>query len=125
MNYKNRYKGHTYSHDFLFNIERLKSRIEKKSKKLENGCTIWTGTVVLRHGEYGRIWIGQEAFLVTRVIWYINNGKFPIGLICHTCDNTRCIEILHLFEGNNKMNQLDSIKKGRHAWVKNGHIKAI
>ncbi len=40
----------------------------------------------------------------------ISEGK----LICHTCDNPRCVNPKHLYEGTYKTNNRDAVRRGRH-----------
>lgn len=43
--------------------------------------------------------------------------------ILHECDNPRCVNPLHLFEGTDKDNSDDKVKKGRQAkWKKHGML---
>ena len=103
----------------------------KINKNNPNGCWEWTGLV---HKGYGRIKIGGESsdkrkmVLVHRVMFELFKGDIPNNyLICHTCDNRKCVNPDHLFCGTSSDNMQDCINKGRHAnqkknYCKNGHL---
>lgn len=40
----------------------------------------------------------------------LKRGKFA----CHTCDDSRCINGRHLYEGNHRTNARDAVKRGQH-----------
>ena len=78
-------------------------------------CWLWTGAVGAKkfHGGYGVIdWKGKSR-QATHVSWFLEYGRVPQKLICHTCDTPLCVRPAHLFEGSYKDNAQDSIKKGR------------
>lgn len=51
---------------------------------------------------------------VTRLVWEILEGPIPDGMwVLHSCDNTKCISIEHLFLGTPQDNTQDMLKKGR------------
>jgi hypothetical protein len=57
----------------------------------------------------------NKGFRAHRASWIIHRGEIPDGLfVCHHCDNPICSNPRHLFLGNNKDNQADSKRKGRH-----------
>lgn len=64
---------------------------------------------------YRQITISGKRWMVHRVMFWMENGPFPIELdICHTCDNPPCCNPAHLFKGNASQNILDSVIKNRH-----------
>lgn len=91
----------------------MKIRLERRSKRLENGCLIWTG--VLSNKGYGVLKIGAtNRTQAHRASWEVHNGPIPKGAcVLHKCDNPACFEITHLFIGTKADNNRDRHKKGR------------
>ncbi len=59
-------------------------------------CWIWKGKV--SKSGYGRTcWYGKVIY-VRQLAWQIYNNKAPKNYILDYCDNTKCINPLHLFE---------------------------
>jgi hypothetical protein len=94
----------------------MKSDLEKltehHSVDAETGCWNWTRTV--SDGGYGRISRTGRYDLAHRVAFEVFVGSIPSGmLVCHKCDNRRCINPEHLFLGDHKDNASDMVQKGR------------
>ena len=94
--------------------------------KVERGnpdeCWLWKGEPGAKcygnwapFGRYGR------RFKANRIAWFLSTGHDPLYLyVCHTCDNPRCVNPSHLFAGTGTDNQLDAVRKGRHAGPSQG-----
>lgn len=97
----------------------LKDRFEAKFQARAPGeCWEWTGA--LSDGRYGSIGLDHTGRmgLAHRVSYEIYKGPIPAGLIvCHRCDNTKCVNPGHLFLGTHKDNMDDCLKKGRRAQI--------
>ena len=97
--------------------DRILTRI-KNTCKVENGCWIWEGVI----NNIGRPMcsINNKQKLAYRHAYeaFYNKALSSDIYLCHKCDNKLCCNPEHLFEGNNKTNQLDYIAK--HGEIKNG-----
>lgn len=89
---------------------------QKVEKRGGNKCWIWTGARD-NHG-YGKIGVGGGPNRVNlkahRLSYEMRFGLIQgQNVICHTCDNPSCVNPNHLFEGSQKDNVKDAVRKGR------------
>lgn len=98
--------------------ERFWAKVDKSPRP--TGCWEWTGSTDA--DGYGRLRLGtREAGVAKthRLSWELAHGHIPDGLlVCHSCDNPRCVNPAHLFLGTIKDNVVDSVSKGRRAHQK-------
>lgn len=82
-----------------------------------NGCWLWTGG----HHPFGHghvLWKGKTR-RAHRVAWELLRGpldawrSYKDPLLCHKCDNPRCVNPDHMFIGSSKDNLQDMVCKGR------------
>jgi hypothetical protein len=67
-----------------------------------------------RKNGYGALSFQGQRWRAHRLAWTLSRGPIPAGLfVCHTCDNRRCIEPLHLYLGTHRDNMRDAFHKGR------------
>lgn len=92
----------------------LENRFWEKVARSES-CWEWTGYLDRRgYGRIGTGGRGQDMLLAHRAAWLLHFGAIPDGLmVCHTCDNPRCVRVGHLFLGTAKDNTTDAIHKRR------------
>jgi hypothetical protein len=80
-------------------------------RKSIGGCWEYTGRLI---NGYGRIYIKGRTHAAHRLSYLINKGVDPGDqLVCHHCDNPRCINPHHLFLGDGYANMRDMASKGR------------
>jgi hypothetical protein len=93
-------------------LEKIKAQLSQKSKPLPNGCIEWTGsTNIYGYGQKGFLGKNMMAHRVSFMCHHereIEQGK----MLCHSCNNSLCINPLHLREGTAKDNAEDRVLAG-------------
>jgi hypothetical protein len=89
------------------------SRFLDKVEIDENtGCWNWNGG--LDEDGYGRFFINRKNVRAHRWSYTFFIGEIPPKImVCHTCDNPRCVNPEHLFLGNARVNNNDMLRKQR------------
>ncbi len=63
---------------------------------------------------------------MSRYIYEKHKGLIPKNhVICHSCDNPKCINPQHLLTGTQKQNIQDAVKKGRMARGEKQHLSKL
>lgn len=77
-----------------------------------NECWIWQGTFLVKG--YGVCTVEGKQVRAHRRSYELSFGEIPEGLIiCHKCDNPKCVNPNHLFAGTHVDNAHDRDAKGR------------
>src|SRR3569833_4640602 len=75
-------------------------------------CLIWQGHV--SESGYGRVHYGGRTLIAHRWAWSIKHGAIrPSMVVCHRCDQRRCVNPDHLFLASQAANLADMRSKWR------------
>lgn len=78
----------------------------------KDGCWNWRGR--LNENGYGSIKHEGKRIYAHRASYMLNTGPIESGkVICHSCDNPKCVNPSHLWAGTQNENIRDMISKGR------------
>jgi hypothetical protein len=96
-------------------VESMEQRFNKKYIINEH-TDCWEWTAAKNNIGYGMFRFSKELMRTAhRVSYEINKGPIPHGMVvCHTCDNPKCVNPDHLWVGTHKDNSRDMTSKGRH-----------
>lgn len=99
-------------------------RLPRKGNALNVHCWEWQGPYN-QSGGYGIIKVGTENLFVHRLSYlYFLNRLDENLLVCHHCDNPKCVNPDHLFQGTIQDNNRDRTNKDRQPKGEN-HYRAI
>lgn len=96
----------------MYNVP-VKVRLERGVFYSPCGCWFWMGATTGRDNRYGTIMVNGKQTTTHRVSYEIYKGSIGDLFVCHSCDQTLCVNPDHLFLGTAQDNTDDMIKKDR------------
>lgn len=85
---------------------------ERTDRRSPDECWEWQGYI--SPSGYGYLTHRQRSVRAHRMSYTIHKGPIPSGLvICHHCDNRKCVNPSHLYAGTAADNNRDMMERGR------------
>lgn len=82
--------------------------------KVDRASDCWAWIGALTTAGYGSLKRGGVVYYAHRISWEMHHGPVPAGqVVCHLCDNRRCVRPDHMFLGSQHDNLRDAAAKGR------------
>lgn len=111
-----------------FPFEAVKQNPQKFWSMIDVNKSCWEWTGRLNKYGYGQLSAGNAEILAHRAAYFLSNDSFDNSLcVLHKCDNPKCCNPSHLYQGTHAENMLDMKIKGRRKNVntkeKNGRSK--
>jgi hypothetical protein len=98
--------------------ERVANFLRDKCATQEDGCIVYTGKAPKADGHVQLSFGGRQLY-IHRFVYATLKGEIPKGMVvCHRCDNPRCVNIDHLWLGTPADNNRDMHRKGRSNYSK-------
>jgi hypothetical protein len=93
----------------------LKDAIEARVEKIP-GVSCWAWKGLYSTNGYGMFKRNKKMIMAHRGSYEAFKGSIPKEMyVCHSCDNSWCVNPDHLFLGTPKDSMLDKVRKGRHS----------
>lgn len=96
-------------------LHRARVKVVQRINIIEStGC--WEWRLKVRPNGYARVTYLGKSMYAHRLSFEAFNGYIdPKKDICHSCDNRKCVNPNHLFQGARKDNMQDAVSKNRQA----------
>ena len=96
-------------------LELIERFHEKWDLNEQNGCWEWTAATMGKGYGFIKIPGTRNQIGAHRLSYLIHHGELQDGeVVCHSCDNPKCVKPSHLFAGSQLDNLQDMKSKDRH-----------